>query len=311
MADVRMSYSEPLAEGWRWMVEMLFRPFNIGKWLVIAFAAWLAGLAGGGGGGGGNARGSWDIDNPDEMGGVIRHGWNWLMSDEAMAGMIFAAVLTVIAIVLIVLWVSSRGKFIFLDNVVHNRAAIAEPWRRYKKIGNSLFLFRLIAGLLCLPLALGVVGLFAWLAFGPDGWVHLGGAASAAGIVGTATLAFVVGVAALYVVFFLDAFVVPLMFHYDLGVMDAWRRFGLLFAANKGSFLLCGLFVFVLCVLAAIAVMVTGVMTCCLGFMLLVLPYVGTAVLLPLIVTYRAFTVAFLAQLDPELALTAAVDPAS
>jgi hypothetical protein len=36
------------------------------------------------------------------------------------------------------------------------------------------------------------------------------------------------------------------------------------------------------------------------------LPYVGTVVLLPLIVFYRAFTLSFLAQLEPELALRAA-----
>lgn len=308
MADARVSLSEPLAEGWRWMVGMLFRPFNIGKWLVIGFAAWLAGLAGSGGGGGGgpNVPGSWGGDDRHGIGEAVRHGWDRLMSHEAMAGMVFAAVLTLIAVILIVLWVSSRGKFIFLDNVVHDRAAIAEPWRRYKQSGNSLFLFRLIAGLLCLPLALGVLGLFAWLAFSPDGWLHLEGAAAAAGIVGTALVAFVLVVTVLYVIFFLDAFVVPLMFRYDLGVMDAWRRFGRHFSANKGWFLLCGLFVFVLCLLAGVAIMVSGFMTCCLGFMLLIVPYVGTVVLLPLIVTYRAFTVAFLAQFEPDLALVAA-----
>lgn len=307
MADARMSLTEPLAEGWRWMVGVLFRPFSLGKWLVIGFAAWLAGLAGGGGGGGGQ----WQSDNRHEMGDSMRHGWDWLMSHEAMAGMIFAAVLTLIAVVLIVLWVSSRGKFIFLDNVVHNRAAIAEPWARYRQAGNSLFKFRLIAGLLVLPFLAGLVGLCAWLAFRPGGWVHLEGAAAVAGIVGTVVLAFVVFVTLLYVVFFLDAFVVPLMHRYELGVMDAWRRFGSLFSAHKGWFLLSGLFVFVLFLLVGAAIAVTGFMTCCLGFLLLALPYVGTVILLPLIITYRAFTVAFLAQLEPELALVVASETAS
>ena len=180
----------------------------------------------------------------------------------------------------------------------------------YRKLGNSLFKFRLIVGLLCVPLALGIVGLFAWLAFGPNGWVHLEGAAAVAGIAGTAVLCFVFVVIALYVVFFLDAFVVPLMFRHDLGVMDAWRRFGALFGAHTGSFVLCGLFVFVLCMVAFAAIAVTGFMTCCLGFLLLALPYVGTVLLLPIIVTYRAFTVAFLAQIEPELALSPATETA-
>jgi hypothetical protein len=297
-----MSLTRPLADAWQWMVGMLFRPFDAGKWLVIAFAAWLAGLLEGGKNFGFN----WDTENgPGELVHMARGGWDRLMSHEAMAGMIVAGMLTLLAVLILALWASSRAKFVFLDNVVRNQAAIVEPWHRFKRAGHSLFLFRLIAGLLCVPLALGLVGLCAWLAFGPDGWLHLEGAAAIAGIVGSVLLAFVVLVAGLYVVFFLDAFVVPLMYRYDLGVMDAWRRFGALFRAHQGWFLSSGLFVFALFLVLGAAIAVIGFMTCCLGFLLLALPYVGTVILLPLVVTYRAFTVAFLAQLEPELALTA------
>jgi hypothetical protein len=303
MTDARMSLTRPLAEAWQWMVGMLFRPFDLGKWLVIGFAAWLAGLLEGGKNFGFN----WDSDNgPGQLVHMARGGWDRLMSQEAMAGMIVAGALTLVALLILALWVSSRAKFVFLDNVVRNQAAIVEPWHRFKRAGHSLFLFRLIVGLLCVPLALGVVGLCAWLAFGPDGWLHLEGPAALAGIVGSVLLAFVVLVTGLYVVFFLDAFVVPLMYRYELGVMDAWRRFGALFRANQGWFLLSGLFVCALFLLLGAAITVLGLMTCCLGFLLLALPYLGTVILLPLVITYRAFTVNFLAQLEPELALTAA-----
>ncbi|MCZ6507417.1 MAG: hypothetical protein O7A04_05140 [Acidobacteria bacterium] len=300
MTDTRVSLLEALQDGWSWMVSMLFRPFDVRKWFVVGFAAWLAGLAGWGGGGGGSV-------SDDDGGAQILHsaqdGWDWLTSHELAAGMIFAGLLTLLALIVAVLWVSSRSKFIFLDNVVCDRAEIVEPWKRFRRQGNSLFAFRLVVALICIPLAFGLIGLCVWLAVGPGGWAHLEGAATVAGVVGTALLGLVLIIATLYTFFFLDAFVVPLMHRYDLGVMDAWRRFLALLGARPGWFLASGLFVFVLCILALVVVLTTGFMTCCLGFLLLAMPYVGTVLLLPLIITYRAFTVAFLGQFDSEVRL--------
>ena len=47
------------------------------------------------------------------------------------------------------------------------------------------------------------------------------------------------------------------------------------------------------------------------AFLLLMVPYIGTVVLLPLIVTYRAFTVAFLGQLEPGVGLDPETEPAA
>ncbi|MDH3522777.1 MAG: hypothetical protein OES32_04260 [Acidobacteriota bacterium] len=305
MTDAPMSLTAPLARGWDRMVQMLFRPFDLAKWLVVGFAAWLAGLADGGNYGGSYGPGS-DGDAGMSREKIVedaRAGWEWLLAHELVAGLIAAGCLLLLVLVLVVLWVSSRGKFVFLDNVVHDRAEIAAPWTRFRRLGNSLFFFRLVAGLVCIPVALGLAGLGAWLALRPGGWAHEEGVAAIAGIAGTAALAAVAVVAALYLFFFLNAYVVPLMHRHDLGVLAAWRRFLDLAWGHWGSLVLSGLFVFVLYALAFSAIVVTGFMTCCLGFLLLALPYVGTVLLLPLIVTYRAFTVEFIAQLDPELGL--------
>jgi hypothetical protein len=50
---------------------------------------------------------------------------------------------------------------------------------------------------------------------------------------------------------------------------------------------------------AVLAAVIAGVLTCCIGLLLIILPYVGTVVLLPIPVTYRGFTVALLDQIDP------------
>ncbi|PYK52629.1 MAG: hypothetical protein DME48_14705, partial [Verrucomicrobia bacterium] len=72
------------------------------------------------------------------------------------------SLLVVFGLVLIVLfsWLRARGGFTFIDCVVKNRAVIAEPWREFRKEGNSYFLFSLVitfvlivfAALLALPL---------------------------------------------------------------------------------------------------------------------------------------------------------------
>src|SRR2546423_15299560 len=41
----------PFGAAYEWMKAMLFRPFDLARWLTIAFAAFLAGSLGGSGGG--------------------------------------------------------------------------------------------------------------------------------------------------------------------------------------------------------------------------------------------------------------------
>src|SRR5262249_21900798 len=50
----------------------------------------------------------------------------------------------VLALVVVLIWLKSRGSFIFTDCIVRNRGAIAEPWREYRTEGNSYFLFQLL-----------------------------------------------------------------------------------------------------------------------------------------------------------------------
>ncbi len=311
MNQAQMSLSTPLRRGWDRMVRMLFRPFDLSKWLVVGFAAWLAGLAGGGfsygfhGGGssgsGDHWRGAGDGGDGWDALADLREGWEWVLAHELVAGLIVAGVLAALALMFLVLWVSSRGKFVFLDNVVHERAAIAQPWTRYRRAGNSLFFFRFLVGLACLGVVLMVIGGMVWLGVVSFHSESLEGPTVVAGVALAVLAGCLLALGSAYLFFFLDAYVVPLMHRYDLGVMAAWRRFFRLARGRWGWFLLSGLFVFVLAMAACMAIFFTGLMTCCLGFILLIVPYVGTVVLLPLIVTYRASTVEFLAQAAPEL----------
>ena len=48
-----------------------------------------------------------------------------------------------------------------------------------------------------------------------------------------------------------------------------------------------------------------GCMTCCIGFLILMIPYIGTVVLLPMYVTFRGLDLEFLAQFGEEYDLVA------
>src|SRR5207244_4858019 len=71
----------------------------------------------------------------------------------------------VLAIIVVLMWLRARGNFIFTDCIVRNRGAIAEPWRQYRKEGNSYFLFLLAVALGSMVL----VGLIALIIFVPLG----------------------------------------------------------------------------------------------------------------------------------------------
>jgi hypothetical protein len=132
-------YVEPLEQAWGRMKGILFSPFDFGRWLVIAFSLWLARLASSSGGGStGNISGDKGDAVSHALGGV-RDAWEALLEHAFWIPIIIAAGVIVLLLVLVLLWLSSRGTFIFLDNVVRSQAEIVEPWRRLKRLGDSLF----------------------------------------------------------------------------------------------------------------------------------------------------------------------------
>lgn len=277
--------------------QTLFRPFDLGKWFVIGFGCWLAQLLDGG-------SGSWlqsSLNLGDDADALARAPElpSWLHWGTLGVGMIVFLVLAALVLLVVLTWVSSRGKFIFLDNVAKNRAAIAEPWHRFSAESGSLFLWRLGFGLVALLLVALMVAV--GLAAGAASWWME--PPSGLAIFGAILLALAVLALALFlatVTLFLDSFVVPIMALESSSTSEAWGRFLSLFRREPGAFLLYLLLVVVVHVLLAVAVMVVGFGTCCLGFLFLAIPYVGTVVLLPVYVFLRALSLELLAAIEPR-----------
>jgi hypothetical protein len=64
------------------------------------------------------------------------------------------------------------------------------------------------------------------------------------------------------------------------------------------SFLVLLLVIFVF-----IGVLLLGFMTCCIGFLVLAIPYINSVILLPVLYTFRAYSVEFLGQFGTEFRL--------
>ncbi len=289
-----ISFSRPLMQAWARAERMLFRAGDWPeRWFVTGFAAFLAALTGYGVSWQGRI-GPWDDDGWFH-GGFARG----LAIDPAL--LLFVGALSAFGLIvwIALLWVSSRARFVFLENVATERPAIGAPWSRYTREGNSLFLWRLLFSLVSFAAAVAVVGppILAGTALGALGHrpaLGLGGLAL--GVL----FGLVLGVAVAYVTCFLDSFVVPIMFRDRLTATEAWRKFLPLLRSHPAEFVLYGLLLLVLLVATSLVLIAVGFMTCCIGLVLMALPYIGTVVLLPLWVTYRGYGPEFLAQFGPE-----------
>ncbi len=303
-----ISFSEPLERAYEHMKGMLFSPFDLGKWLVIGFGCWLAQLTGGGSGGGGVPSWTANLIDDSDAATLTARDWPealqqapWLLGCGALLAFLVALLLVLIPLLI---WLSSRGHFVFLDNVVRDRAEIKEPWNRFATEGNSLFLWRI--GFLFAALALALASAVPLILFivalnQRDGFALGETATVAASVLPVAAVA--VGLA--YTHLFLLHFVVPIMHREGLTTNAAWGRFLPLLRNHLGSFLIYGLFIVLLWTGIGIALVLVVVFTCCIAAIPLVIPYIGTVALLPVYVVLRAYSVEFLGQLLPSLALPA------
>ncbi len=294
----KISVIEPVGQAIERVKTILFRPFDIGRWFVIGFCAWLAQLAGGGCFGG-----NFNFNSPgrscrqvdfNQIQNAIISNLYWIIP----IGIIVAA--SLIAIGLGLLWLSCRGRFMFLHCVITNRAEVVEPWKQYRVQGNSLFLFKLAVGAICLVCTIPFVVVFILMLL-PLLQSHT-----------PFDIMMILPMACLALVFVLmilnfelvrqltDDFVVPTMMMRNCRCMEGWGLFWGLARRHIWPFSLYLLFVWVLGVAAGMLVLAGVVMTCCTAFCILIIPYIGTVALLPLLVFKRAYSLYYLAQYGPE-----------
>jgi hypothetical protein len=203
---------------------------------------------------------------------------------------------------MILTWLSSRGKFMFLYNVLNDKSDVAYPWKEYARQGNSLFIWRFVFGLVSFFTILATLN-YAFLHFKEVYFNNLPIADQIPTIIGMIFWFMFMMILIGYISLFLNDFVVPIMYKYRLTTTKAWYKFMTVMWPKIGYFILYGLFIMVLTIAVVIAIIAFGFITCCIGFLLLIIPYIGSVILLPVSYTYRAYSVNFLSQFGEEFNL--------
>jgi hypothetical protein len=292
-----ISVAAPLGPAMDWVKRMLFQPFDIGKWFTIGFCAWLAGLGESGEGfhsnynfdsGHNKSRVEWHHEFDSARHYVIEN-LAWILP------LAIAIAVILFAVGVVFVWLNSRGKFMFLHCVALDKAEVVEPWNKFSREGNSLFLFRLVLGIVAMILNLPLL-IFAGIGFARmalhDQW-------NAVGImISSALVLAVIGLAIVFAIIrkLTTDFVVPIMYLRRKNCVAAWQEFSHLLWSAFGQFVLYFLFQIVISMAIGMIVFAVVIITCCAAGCLLALPYLGTVLLLPVLIFKRAYSLFFFAQ---------------
>ena len=270
---------------------ILFRPFDITKWLVIGFAAFLGGWFNSGGGSINpwSFRG-WNTSN-------VQPTFQFRSFNIDHAGVFFLVLIAVLVIVfftflILWLWITARGRFIFIDCIVRNRAAIAEPWREFRREGNRFFLFLIVL----IVASIAIVALLGGFVFGSLMlWrnYHISNTPALLVLVPIAVFAWVAFAVVVNLILY---FMPPVMYTRRCSPGDAARAILQLILDDPVPFILFILFMLALWIGWIMVGCLVTCLTCCLAS----LPYIGTVMVLPVPVFFRSFSLLFLRQFGAD-----------
>ena len=282
--EPRIEIFKPFGEAFDLMKKILFQPFDLKKWLVVGFAAWLANLGGGGGSFNYQYNRREDVQKLNEAISQIPH--------PLLVTGICVLICFVLILIVLFAWLRARGRFLFIDCIVKNHGAIAEPWRDFRKEGNSYFLFSLLVGFVFLILAVLLSFPFMLPIIRRVTFLHIHDVYLISTI---AAWAFVMIL--LVLAWSLIAnLMVAVMYRQRCHVSKAFGTVVRLVAAHPGEILLYCLFLIVLALATAIVACVATCATCCIA----AIPYIGTVILLPVFVLLRSFSLLFLRQFGSD-----------
>ena len=319
-----MRVTESMGPAWETMKRILFRPFNLGTWFSFGFVFFLQSCIEGGGGNGLN------IPRGNSSGGGFRHphgsgdgdtGNNLAQIVHALASSIhlpFAhslsgggsgsgldptvlviivavACLVAIPLVILMMWLGTRGQMMAIRSVAIGQANASEQWNATRDAGGKLFKFHL---------AMTGIGLAMFVPIGGAGaLVVVPAIRDGAKIESLLPLLIGLGVVALLLMFPLllvnamaRNFVAPIMLKHGVGAREGWKRFWAIGRSQVGGIVVFFLLRMLVGIGAGIVGIVAGFLTCCLGF----LPVLHQTLMAPYYVFERAWTLEVLASMSPD-----------
>jgi hypothetical protein len=277
-----------------------FRRFE--KWLVLGLLAFLDQCGrtfrgGGGPGGGGRAHVGPELPwHPSRALEWLQRAGDWLAAHAAVVAIGAVAFVLVFALVAaVVLWLNARGVFLYADAVASGRTDLGRMWREHAKAASSYFGWSLgisLAGLFAVLLGAGLAASTV-LAFasgrlaGTGGWLLVAGMVPVFLLLGLALPLLALAALAL------RDFVAPIQIATGLPCGAAARVLETLVLAQPGAFVLYLLLKLLVVVATGVVVAIGGCLTCCIGF----LPVVLQTLFQPLFHFERGISLALLRQM--------------
>ena len=188
----------------------------------------------------------------------------------------------------------------FLHCVANNVGEVKLPWHKFREQGNSLFLFRLTVGLItfiCVALLGGLCALVAVMFKNNSEQI---GAAGISIIIAIALVMIPVFIILAIFLKLTKDFVVPLMYLRGIGTIDGWRELNKTLGQNKSNFFLYLLFQLAISICVTTLIFACICLTCCVAGCLFMIPYIGTVLVLPILVFCRSYSLLYFAQYGPE-----------
>jgi len=279
-------------------------PFRFERWLALGVVAFLdqcgrtqagfstrfpMGLPEHGGGGG---------EHPSAEGVTTAAAW---LGAHVMLVMAIAAVALVVVLCLtaLVLWINSRGVFMYLDDVATGRSDVTRPWREHAEKADSYFAwsFGLTLGaltggiVLLVPAALVILRMVQ----GTGGFTFGVGVVTTLVVLGGLFFVFVLAFALASLA--LRDFVAPIQMKTGMSCGAAIGVFLGLLRLHPGAFAVYVLLKVVFALVLAFVVMIAACVTCCCALV----PVVTQTLLQPAFYFERAWSVFLLRPLGYDL----------
>jgi hypothetical protein len=280
---------DSLTEAFDVMIDMLFKPFDMGKWCVLGLVFFLAGL-------------TQDLSQlmqiPFQFAEVlavpVAEDPESFVVPAVIGGIVFFVVMIVAAVI------SSIGKFVIYENIQNEEPGVSGRWGKHTSKGISFFLLKLGIGVIMVifvTLLLLIGAMAMGVSFSDPSSFSETMFQERIGLFFLLILVF--GLVFVGLSIFLGmilTFVPIIMYIRNCGAGAALSEFMGLFLAKPGSFMLYILMSWLVAMGASIVVQIGVLVTCCLG----ALPYVRSTLFLPVLMTLELYPVSFIGQILPE-----------
>jgi hypothetical protein len=211
--------------------QQLFRPFSFGQWNRLALVGLVAGELSSGGG--------CNFQVPDFSSSGHRHLSFAPPSDPLLIAVTVALLVFFVPLLwLLIVYLSSRMRFVLFDSVVAKRCEVRRFWRERREPAMRFFVWQIAFSLVTLAAIAIVIGIPALIAFAM-GWLaeprsHIG-QLILFGVPVFFVLAAILVISLIVHVFTKD-FVVPQMALENISAFEGWRRLWLMLKKEKGPY---------------------------------------------------------------------------